>query len=119
MTVEISSVIFIVSIASAVFIILGTLLSVMFFLSKRNERYMERLDSKIDNAVERIEANQQHAVEKIETNQQHATEKIETKLDNMTELLYILNGQLQRLIGRVFGNKSLVEEDKIEEKELV
>ncbi|MCY4225322.1 MAG: hypothetical protein OXF06_10865 [Bacteroidetes bacterium] len=141
MTIEISLLTLIVSITIGVFVIIGTLLSVFLPLFKRNERSFERLEAKHDRSVEELKAEFRSSVDKMEEKHDSSVDKMETKyersvelmrvdsnrsmekttasLEHMREIIYVLNGHVKMLIGRVFGIKSLIAKEKDEETELV
>ena len=66
-----------------------------------------------------MESKHDHSVEVMKTDLNTAVEEIETSLVPVRKTLASLNVHGQRLVGRVFGIKSLFEENLEEEMELL
>jgi len=96
MQIEVSQLEFYIALASAIFFILGTLLSIVFSSNRRNERSIERIEAKFEHSIERIEAKIDRSTEKrIEENK-----ALQAKIDRSTEQRLEENKALQAKIDR-------------------
>ena len=96
MQIEVSQLEFYIALASAIFVILGTLLSIVFSSNRRNERSIERIEAKFDHSIERIEAKIDRSTEqRIEENK-----ALQAKIDRSTEQRIEENKALQAKIDR-------------------
>ncbi|MCY4234033.1 MAG: hypothetical protein OXE59_09900 [Bacteroidetes bacterium] len=106
MQIEVSQLEFYIALASAIFVILGTLLSIVFSSNRRNERSIERIEAKFDHSIERIEAKIDRSTEqRIEENK-----ALQAKIDRSTEQRIEENKALQAKIDR--STEQRIEENK-------
>ncbi|MCY4172228.1 MAG: hypothetical protein OXF08_11615 [Bacteroidetes bacterium] len=144
MQIEVSQLEFYIALASAIFVILGTLLSIVFSSNRRNERSIERIEAKFDHSIERIEAKIDRSTEQrieenkalqakidrsteqlreeiqmIDAKHEHSVERNDAKLEGLRTQLYNLNGKINRLIGYIFGRDDLIEYFEEQEEDTV
>ena len=73
---------------------------------------IKAVDAKLDRSVEQQRADTKAVDEKLD----RSVERINTKLDSFHALLYIINGSINRLIGRFFGGNGQLQINSEEEQ---
>ena len=81
---------------------------VNFFLFRRLDSLVERLDLKLDRSVEQLRSDNKELDAKLN----RSVEQLDAKLERLGSQLYNLNGKVNRLLGHTFGVSSLIEEDE-------
>ena len=81
---------------------------------RRQDRSIEKLDTKLDSSIERLESKMDSSISDIRSD----FKELDNKFDHLSSQMYSLNGKVNRLLGHTFGIGDMLEDDE-EKKKLV